>query len=143
MIQTTPEERPKFEDVEGQHKKEEEEETDEEGDEEEDTREPLKVRLAKGFKKWKKNTKYRLYHRKKGRTFICTNNCDYWCSHLWFSCFLWVFVAAFFIAYMSIGSEMMPFSFLVFKYREASDIATPISARDYFGTRNATNSTSG
>jgi len=138
-----PQERPKFEDVEGQTKRDVppshvEQDDESSGDEEEDTRVPLKERIAKGWKKWKRNTKYTIFHRKKGRSYICTNNCNYWCSHLWFTIFLYIVVAGLFIAYMSVGSELMPFSFLVFKYRDPNDVATPYSARDYFGTNNST-----
>ncbi|KAF0985197.1 hypothetical protein FDP41_000236 [Naegleria fowleri] len=140
-MSTTVEERPPV-DVEAQPKKDNPNaphDDDDTSDEEVDTRVPFRERAVKYMKRVRKQTKYAIFHRTKGRSYFCFNTCGFWCSQLFFLLFLYVFVVGCFIAYMSIGSEMMPFTFITYKTRDPSTIPAPIPARDYFGTQNSTN----
>ena len=122
-----------------QKKEEENHEEEEEEEEEEDHKEPIKVRIARGWKKFKRNTKHMCFHRLKGRSYFCNYTCTFWCSELLWLIVLYTFLTGFFIAYMSIASEMMPFTFLFYKTRDPSTIPIPPAARNYFG--NSTNTT--
>lgn len=110
-------------------------------DEEETTKVPLKERIIKYAKKTKRDTKYLIFHRTKGRSYFCSNTCGFWCSQLFFLIFLYVVLTGFFLAYMAIGSEMMPFTFFFLKYRDPNDVPAPLESRQYFGSSNNTNST--
>ncbi|KAG2381820.1 hypothetical protein C9374_006204 [Naegleria lovaniensis] len=138
-MSTTLEERPPV-DVEAQPKKDNPtvHDDDDTSDDEVDTRVPLRERAIKYLKRLKKQTKHAIFHRSKGRSYFCLNTCGFWCSQLFFTLFLYVFIVGFFIAYMSIGSEMIPFTFIAYKTRDPSTIPAPIPARDYFGTQNST-----
>src|SRR3989338_1326979 len=109
------------------------EETDQEGV----SFQSLKKKAILTLKSFKTQLKYLLYHKTKGRSYFLEHTCSYWASSLLWLLVLYLVVAGFFIAYLSIVSETMPFSFLVEKHRDLSSIPKAPTAGVYFGQSNS------